>query len=95
MGMSGALAGPSSHFDKSGVFDLSDMDVCEVYCISLYSHKLWWSMYHHYFTYIDVYFFRLVIMLNTFLAGCITDLFNCMDTKSLTMFTSITVCTFV
>ena len=33
MGMNGALAGPSSHFELSGVFDLSDLDLCEVYCI--------------------------------------------------------------
>jgi len=29
MGMNGALAGPSSHFELSGVFDLSDLDVGE------------------------------------------------------------------
>jgi len=35
MGMNGALAGPStSHFKLSGVFDLSDLEICEVYCIS-------------------------------------------------------------
>ena len=33
MGMNGALAGPSSHFDLSGVFDLSDLELCEAYHI--------------------------------------------------------------
>ena len=33
IGMNGALAGPSSHFELSGVFDLSDLELCEVYCI--------------------------------------------------------------
>jgi len=34
MGMNGALAGPStsSHFELSGVFDLSDLELCKVYC---------------------------------------------------------------
>jgi len=35
MGMNGALVGPSSHFELSGVFELSDLGVCEVYCIGL------------------------------------------------------------
>ena len=32
MGMNGALAGASCHFEISGVFELSDFDQCEVYC---------------------------------------------------------------
>ena len=35
MGMNGALAGPSSHFELSGVFDLTDLELCEVHCIVL------------------------------------------------------------
>jgi len=33
MGMNGTLAAPSSHFELSGVFDLSDLELCEVYCM--------------------------------------------------------------
>jgi len=34
IGMNGALAAPCSHFDSSGVFGLSYLDLCEVYCTS-------------------------------------------------------------
>jgi hypothetical protein len=33
--MNWALAGPSSHFELSGVFDLSDLELCKVYRIDI------------------------------------------------------------
>ena len=33
IGMNEALVGPSSHFELSGVFELSDLELCKVYCI--------------------------------------------------------------
>ena len=36
--MNGALAGPSSHSKLSGVFDLSNLELCDIYC----TLKHWW-----------------------------------------------------
>jgi len=48
VGMNGALAGPSSHFELSGVFYLSDLELCKVYCIYLailMRHTVNWSTF--------------------------------------------------
>ena len=37
--------GPSCHFDLSGVFDLSNLELCEVYC-RLFAHTSLEHMIH-------------------------------------------------
>ena len=36
MGMNGALAGPTGHFDLSGDFDLTDFELTGGHCIYIY-----------------------------------------------------------
>ena len=48
IGMNEALVGPSSHFELSGVFELSDLELCKVYCIYLailMRHTVNWSTF--------------------------------------------------